>query len=65
MSPSGVWPRHLTNRIESETFGLGCPDFVDVFVGREAFECLRTPVEIDGDYKVFEMCLELLVIVVV
>src|SRR5882757_7022828 len=51
--------------IESESVWLACPDFADVFVGREAFEGLQTPSVIVGSDEVGEMALELPVAVVV
>ena len=33
-------------RIELESFGLSCPDFTDVFVGRETFEGLQPTGEV-------------------
>jgi hypothetical protein len=41
-----VQSRHLVDWIEDEPVGLGCPDFADIFVGREALEglCARAGV---------------------
>jgi hypothetical protein len=38
----GVWSRHLMDWIESESFGLLCPDGADIFIRREASKCLET-----------------------
>ena len=46
-------------RIECESFGFGCPDFADVFVGCEAFEGLETAAVIVGVDKVAKMRFEL------
>ncbi len=35
-------------RIACESFGLGCPDFADVFEGGEALEGLETPAIVVG-----------------
>ena len=51
--------------IESESFGVVCPDFADVFVGCETFEGLKTPAVIVGVDEVGEVALELPVVVVV
>lgn len=52
-------------RVESETFGLGCPDFADVFVGRQPLEGLEPFGEIVGCDEVAEMGLELIMAFVV
>ncbi|MDB5578151.1 MAG: hypothetical protein JWR80_3327 [Bradyrhizobium sp.] len=45
--------------VECESFGFGCPDFADVFEGREVFEGLETAPIIVGVDEVVEMGLEL------
>ena len=51
--------------IESESFWLGCPDFADELVWREAFEGLESSAEIVGADEVGEMGFELAMAVVV
>ena len=45
--------------IESESLWIVCPDFADVFVGREAFEGFETPAVVIGVDEVREVALEL------
>jgi len=37
----GVWSRSVVGWIDSEAIWLRCPDFADVFVGRQALQCLQ------------------------
>ena len=53
------------DRIESESVRVVCPDFADVFVGREAFEGLEPPAVVVGIDEVGEVALGLPVAVVV
>src|SRR6516225_11663605 len=57
----GVWPRHLLERVQSESFSLGCPSFADELVGGEAVEGLQSPGEVVGGDEVGEMPNELIV----
>ena len=61
----GVQSRHLVDRVKNESFRLGCPDFADVFVGREAVQGLQSACEVVGREEVGEVCLQLVVAVVV
>jgi hypothetical protein len=38
----------VLERIYRESFGLSCPDFADVFIGRQAFESFKTLGEVVG-----------------
>ena len=51
-------------RVECESFGFACPDFADVFEGREALEGLETAAIIVGVDEVVEVGLELPVAIV-
>jgi len=55
----------LLERIEGESFGLFCPGFADVFVGREAFKGLEPLGEVVGADEVGEVAAQLVVRVVV
>jgi hypothetical protein len=48
-----VQSRHLVDWIEDEPVGLGCPDFADIFVGREALEglCARAGVKLSRQLR--------------
>ena len=46
-------------RVERESFWLGCPGFADCFVGREAFEGLQLSAEVIGLDEVGEVPAEL------
>ena len=50
--------------IESESFGLGCPEFADELVRGEAFEGLETASEVVGIDEVGEVRFELLMVIV-
>ena len=52
-------------RVESEAFGLGCPGFADVLVGREALESFQSAAEVVGSDEVGEVLAELIVVFVV
>jgi hypothetical protein len=48
------------DRIECESFRLGCPDFAHVFVGCEATQVLEAAAEVVGADEGVEMGFELL-----
>ena len=51
----------MMERIERESFGLFCPELADVFVRREAIECLETLGEVVSADEVGEMTSKLIV----
>ena len=55
----------MLERLEFESFWLGSPAFADVFVRREAFECLQPTSEIVCFDEVIEMLTKLLVVFVI
>ena len=61
----GVQSRHLVDRVQDESVGLGCPDLADVFVWCEPAECLEPAGEVVGCHEVREVRPELVMAVVV
>ena len=51
----------MLERVQSESFRLGCPSFADELVGGEAIEGLQPPSEIVGGEEIGEMPNELVV----
>ena len=45
----------MLERVESESLWLFCPEFADVLIRREAFECLEPSGEIIGCDEIGEM----------
>ena len=52
------------DRIDFESFWLGCPGFADVFVRRETSQCFEATAKIVCADKVVEVRFELLMVVV-
>ena len=55
----------MVDRVDPESLWFICPEFADVFVGREALEGFEATAKIVGVHEVGEMGFELLVTVVV
>ena len=51
----------MLERVQSESFRLGCPSFADELVGGEAIKGLQSPGEVVGGEEVGEMANELIV----
>ena len=56
-----VWSQLLLERVQSESFRLGCPSFADELVGGEASEGLEPSGEVIGVDEVAQMSSQLIV----
>ncbi len=52
-------------RIEPESFGLLCPDFADVFVGREPIQGFKSLGEVVGHDEAFQVLAKLVMAFIV
>ena len=50
----------VLDRIDCEAFGLSCPDFADVFIGRQALESCKSFREVVGHQEGMEMLFQMI-----